>query len=111
MKPKKHCTRNERVKERRLDAVWHGWRCASAGNPHRKMAEPTHECRSNARRLAHDFNHLETTQNLFPENLQLQFGKSVADAAVDAEAKGQMLPRPLTVHDESVRLRNRRFIP
>src|SRR5580692_5391696 len=91
----------ERLESQRFFSCW---------NPHRKMAEATHEGGANARRLAHDLNRIKAPQELLPKDLQLQLGEAVADAAMDAKAKGQMLPRPLTIDDEAVRFRNRRFI-
>ena len=82
----------------------------SRWNPHWKMAVATYKRGPNAGRLAHDLNSLKSPQEFFPEDLQLQFSKAVTDAAVDAKAKGQMLPRPLTIDDELVCVWNRRFI-
>src|ERR1700726_2251717 len=74
------------------------------------MAEAGHERGPNTRRLAHDLNRLEAPQEFLPEDLQLQFRQAVSDAAVDAYAKGQIVARPLTIDEEVVWLRNRRFI-
>src|SRR5580698_3771789 len=74
------------------------------------MAEPTHKGRSNARGFARDLDDLESAQDFLPENFQLQFGQPVADAAVDAETKGQVLARSLAIDDEAVRLTYCRFV-
>src|SRR5205807_3057873 len=52
-------------------------------------------------------NMVETLENLFPDNLELEFGKPQADAAVDAEAEGEMRPRAGAVDDEIVGLLDR----
>ena len=60
----------------------------SDDNPYRQMAEPAHERGANSRGLVHDLEHPWPGQELLPEDLQLQFGKPVADAAVNAVAEG-----------------------
>jgi len=55
--------------------------------------------------FANDFNLLETLQDLFPDDLQLQLRKSHADAAVYAEAERQVVARPLAIDDEQEALR------
>ena len=73
------------------------------GNPHRQLREAAHEGRAHAHRLADHLDHREALQDLLPQDAQLQLGQAVADAAVDAEAEGQVLARPRAVDDEAVR--------
>ena len=75
-----------------------------AGNAHRQVGDAMHEGRVDALRLAHHLDRREALQDLFPDDLQLHLGQAVADAAVDAEAEGQVLARPLAVDDEGVRV-------
>ena len=66
-----------------------------------------HEGREDALRLADHLDPLEAPQDLLPQDLQLQLRQAVADAAMDAEAEGEMLARPLAVDDEALRLLDR----
>jgi len=51
-------------------------------------------------RLSDHLNVVETLQDFFPDNLQLQFGKPDSDAAVNAEAEREVLagPRPSMIN-------------
>src|SRR5437764_1442214 len=50
---------------------------------------------------------VESLEDLFPDNLELEFGKPQADAAVNAEAEGEMRARTRAVDDEIVGLFDR----
>ena len=82
-------------------------KCCARRDHHRHRGEAVHEVRLRARRLAHHLDHREALQDLLPQDLQLQLGQAVADAAVDAEAEGQVLARPRAVDDEGVGLLDR----
>src|SRR5205823_12666407 len=63
-----------------------------------------------ALRRSHDLDDRITLHDLFPQNAQLQLREAIADAAMDAEAEGQMLPRPCAIDDEVVRVLDRVWI-
>ncbi len=52
-----------------------------------------HEAGVNPFRLLHQFDKREALHDFFPQDCQLQLREPVADAAMDAEPKRQMLPR------------------
>src|ERR1700709_25067 len=49
------------------------------------------------------FDHREALQDTFPDDLELELGQAVADAAVDAEAERDVAARILAVDDIVVR--------
>src|SRR4051794_14598019 len=67
---------------------------------HRRYA--MHEARVYPFRLLHQLDERETLHDLLPENRQLQLGQPVADTAMDAETKRQMLAWTGTIDDEAV---------
>ncbi len=69
------------------------------------------EGRGHAPGLFHDLDLRKPRQEFFPEYAQLQFGQAVADAAVDAEAEGQVLAGPLAVDDVGVRVLDHLIVP
>src|SRR6202012_5202111 len=60
-----------------------------AGDLHHHLLVALHEGREGAARFVEDADLGEALEDLFPDDLQLQFGHAVADAAVDAEAERQ----------------------
>src|SRR5271167_4315860 len=80
-------------------------RCSIAlrRNAHRQRPDPMDEVRINALPRAHDLDHRVALEDLFPQDAQLQFGEPIADAAMDAEAEGEVLPRARAVDDEFIR--------
>jgi hypothetical protein len=76
------------------DADWH-------------RAHAVDEVRVGAARRRQHLDDPMTRQQLLPQDAQLQFGEPIADAAMDAEAEGQMLARPRPVDDEIVRILDR----
>ena len=86
-------------------------RCCRNGNstrdPHRQGLVALDEARIHPLRLADHLNIVEPLQDFLPDDLQLQFGQPDPDAAVDAEAEGQVLARPGAVDDEIVRVLDR----
>src|ERR1700748_3430641 len=70
--------------------------------PHRQRADAADEIRIEP---LHRPCNLETQialQDLLPEDAELLLGEAVADAAMDAGAKGQMLPHLRPLDDELV---------
>ena len=61
-----------------------------------------HEIRLGAHRLAGDIDPVKALEDLFPQHFQLKLGQTVADAAVNPEAKRQVLARTRPVDDELV---------
>src|SRR6185312_7144136 len=49
--------------------------------------------------LVDHLNLVEALEDFFPDDLQLQLGKTHADAAMDAEAERQMRARPRAIDD------------
>src|SRR4051794_16758218 len=79
------------------------WTKSALGrDPHRQCADAIDEVRIEALGLLQDLDALEAGQQLLPENTELQLCQPVADAAVDAEAEGQVLMRPRPVDDELI---------
>ena len=66
-----------------------------------------HEIGLGAHRFAHHLYARETLEDLLPQHGELQFSQTIADAAVNAEAEGDVLARPRTVDDETVGLLDR----
>ena len=74
-----------------------------------KVRIAPHEIGVDALGLARDLDAAEAFEDFFPENAQLQFREPVADAAMDAEAEGEMLARTRPVDDELLRALDRRL--
>src|ERR1700761_4347973 len=68
-------------------------RLGSAGDADRKGLVALHEIGAQARRLRHDLDQGEALQHLLPDNAELHLGQPLAEAAVDAEAEGDVLAR------------------
>src|SRR6516165_695631 len=68
------------------------------------------ETRIHPLRLVHHLDLVETPEDLLPDNLQLQLGKSHADAAMDAEAERQMGAGAGAVDHELVRRFDHRLV-
>src|SRR5689334_14571696 len=64
---------------------------ASGPNDHRQRPDAADEVGIEADRRAHDLRSQVSLQHLLPQDLQLQLGQAVADAAVDAGAERQVL--------------------
>src|SRR5258708_32355174 len=79
-------------------------------NPHREGADAADEVRIEPLRRAHDLKAKTPLQDFCPENSQLLLGEPVADTAVDAGAKRQMLPRFCAIDDELVGALNLFFV-
>ena len=62
--------------------------------------EAVDEVRESPFRLTRYFDLFKAFDDFFPDDLQLQLGQPVADAAMNAEAEGQMLARILAVDQE-----------
>src|ERR1700688_662 len=75
---------------------------ASAGDTHRQGLIAFDKTRIHPLGLAHHLNILEALEDFFPNDLQLQFGQSQSDAAVNAEAEGDVGARPGAVNNELV---------
>src|SRR5437763_16790296 len=67
---------------------------SSRRDAHRQRPDAVDEVGIGPLRRPHHLDHRVPRHDLFPQDAQLQFGESVADAAVDAEAERQMLARP-----------------
>src|SRR6185437_10840670 len=67
---------------------------------HRHRLEALHEVRVHPLRLADHLDLREAAQDLLPHDAQLHLGQPHADAAMDAEAEGDVLARPLAIDDE-----------
>src|ERR1700754_3067080 len=75
----------------------------STHDPHRQRADAADEIRIEPFHRPRDLEAQIARENLLPENAQLLLGETVADAAMDAGAKGEMLPRLGAVDDELIR--------
>src|SRR5260221_7017374 len=71
-------------------------------DPHRHRLITLHEAGIDALGLARQFDLREALQDLLPDHPQLHLGQAVADAAVDAEAEGEVLAGPGAVDDVRV---------
>src|SRR5580700_8900030 len=74
---------------------------------HHHRRYPMHETGVYPFRFLHQLDEREALHDLLPEDRQLQLGEPVADAAMNAEAKRQMLSRAGTIDDEAVGIFNR----
>src|SRR3954454_9596553 len=74
----------------------------SAGNSDRQGLVPFDKARIHPLGLADHLYIVEPLQDFFPDNLQLQLGKSEPDATVNAEPEGYVGSRPSPVDDELV---------
>src|SRR5450631_1563989 len=74
----------------------------STGYAHRQRLVAAHEAGINPLRLVDHLDLFEPLEDLLPDDFELQFGKAHADAAVDAEAEGEVGARPRPVDDEGV---------
>src|SRR3954470_2682269 len=72
-------------------------------DPHRQRLISLDEARIDPLGLADHLDAVEALQHLFPDDLELELGKPHADAAVDAEAEGEVGARPRAIDDELVR--------
>src|SRR6185437_735263 len=61
-----------------------------------------HEARRDAAGFAGEFDVREAFHDLFPDDLELQFGQTVSHAAVDAEAERQVLAGARTIYQIGV---------
>ena len=59
----------------------------SAFNLHRKMFKALHETGENPFGLSDNFNPLKAVHDLFPEHAQLHLGQTIANTAMNTEAK------------------------
>src|ERR1044071_6329148 len=75
---------------------------ALAGDPDRQGLVAFDKTRIHPLRFGDHLNILETPENFFPDNLELQFRQPDSDAAVDAEAEGNVGSGPGAVDDEVV---------
>src|SRR3954452_24898487 len=76
-------------------------------DPHRQGFETLHETRIDPLGFADHLDVVESLEDLFPDNLELDLAKPQADAAVDAEAEREMRARAGAVNDEFVALFDR----
>src|SRR4051812_17033785 len=82
----------------------------SRRNLHRQRFQTLYEARIDPLGFADHVDVVETLENLFPNNLELEFSEPQADAAMDAEAEGKMRARPGAVDDEIVGPFDRLFV-
>src|SRR6266487_2862794 len=75
---------------------------ALAGDPDRQGLVAFDKTRIHPLGFADHFNILETLENFFPDDLELQLGQPDSNAAMDAEAEGNVGTRPGAVDDEVV---------
>src|SRR5216683_2619091 len=75
----------------------------SAGDANRQGLVALDEARIYPLGLADHLNLVEPLQDFFPDYLQLKLGQSEPNAAMNAEAEGDVGTRPGTVNDEVVR--------
>src|SRR6185503_2321604 len=71
-------------------------------DPHRHRTDAADEIRIEPLHRTCDVEAQVALQDLLPENTQLLLGKPVADTAMDARAKGKMLPHLRPIDDELV---------
>src|SRR5207245_3909203 len=74
----------------------------SDGDARRQGLVAVDKARIDPLRLADHLDIVEAFQDLFPDDLQLQFGEPQAHATVDAEAEGDVGARARAVNDELV---------
>src|SRR5690348_7127366 len=74
----------------------------SPRDAYRQGADAVDEVGVDPLRLADDLDLREARQDFLPQDLQLQLRQPIADAAMDAEAKRQVLARPSAIDDEGV---------
>src|SRR3954471_13488796 len=72
----------------------------STRNSYRQRLISLDEARIDPLRRADHLDAVEALQHLFPDDLELELGKTHADAAVDTETEGEMRPRPRPIDDE-----------
>jgi hypothetical protein len=72
-------------------------------NADRQGSIPANDIRYHALWLADDLNGPGLALDFLPRDPELHFGQPVADAAVNAETKGDMLTWTRTVNDEAIR--------
>src|SRR5207248_7891900 len=70
---------------------------------HRQRFDAADEAGIHPLRLADHLDPVEPFQHFLPHDLQLQLGQPHADAAVNAEAEGQVSARPGAIDEECVR--------
>ena len=73
-----------------------------APHPDGKIRDAVDEAREQVLRLANQFHLAESAHDFFPDDAQLHLCEAVAEAAVDAEAEGQMLAGVRAVDAELV---------
>src|SRR5690606_25614552 len=71
-------------------------------DPNRQRRESVYEGRPDPLRRSDDFDDGEAGEDLFPEDAQLHLRQPVADAPMDPEAEGQMLPGARSIDDEAI---------
>src|SRR5947209_4607749 len=72
------------------------------GDHHRHMEVALDEAGKGSLRLGHDLDLVPALEDLLPDDLELHLGEAIADAAVDAEAEGEVLAGAFAIDDQVV---------
>src|SRR5580693_3661741 len=82
----------------------------SGGEAYRQRFDRAQEVRVGVDRLVQYFDLQIAVQDFLPEDAQLKFGETVAEAAVNTEAEGEVLARAGAIGDQVIRVLDRLLV-